>query len=159
MSSVLLRPPPDGRQSPIALSVCTGARRLLAGHGCATVTELTLASGRRADIAALTGNGCIWIVEVKSSLADLRADGKWPGYRDFCDRLFFAVPPDFRTDLLPDGTGIILADGFGASVLREAPEHRLAGARRRAVLLRFAHVAANRHHALVDPAGAMGWMD
>ena len=151
--------PPDGRQSPTALSVCTGARRLLAGHGCATVTELTLASGRRADIAALTADGCIWIVEIKSSPADLRADGKWPDYRAFCDRFFFAVPPDFRTELLPGGTGIILADGYGASLLREAPEHRLAGARRKAVMLRFAHVAAGRFHALVDPAGASGWMD
>lgn len=155
----LLAPRPDGRQSPTALAVATGVRRLLAGQGCATVTELVLASGRRADVVGLTADGCIWIVEIKSSRADLRADGKWPDYRDFCDRFFFAVPPDFRTALLPAETGIILADRYGASVHREAPEHRLAGARRKAVLLRFAHAAANRFHALVDPAGASGWMD
>ena len=155
----LLAPRPDGRQSPIALAVATGVRRLLAGQGCATVTELVLASGRRADVVGLTADGCVWIVEVKSSLADLRADGKWPEYRDFCDRFFFAVPPDFRTALLPAETGIIVADRYGASVSREAPEHRLAGTRRKAVMLRFAHAAANRFHALIDPAGASGWMD
>lgn len=159
MTFAALIPRPDGRQSQTALAVCTGVRRLLAQHGCASVTELTLASGRRADVIGLTGDGCIWIVEVKSSPADLRADAKWPDYRDFCDRFFFAVPPDFRTELLPAGTGLILADGYGAALVREAPEHRLAPARRRAVLLRFAHVAANRHHALVDPVGATGWMD
>ena len=150
---------PDGRQSPTALAVATGVRRLLAAQGCATVTELTLASGRRADVIALTPTGCLWIVEVKSSLADYRADAKWRDYRDFCDRFFFAVPPDFRTAILPEEAGLILADGFGAHVLREAPEHRLAGARRKAVMLRFAHVAANRHHALCDPQGAAGALD
>ncbi|TDR87292.1 MmcB family DNA repair protein [Enterovirga rhinocerotis] len=150
---------PDGRQSPTALSVATGARRLLAARGCATVTELTLASGRRADVIALTPDGCLWIVEVKSCLADFRADAKWRAYRDFCDRFFFAVPPDFRTEVLPDETGLILADGFGAEFVREAPEHKLAGARRKAVTLRFAHVAANRHHALFDPQGAAGLLD
>ncbi len=141
------------------MSVCTGVRRLLAGHGCASLTEFTLASGRRADVIGLTADGCIWIVEIKSSPADLRADAKWPDYRDFCDRLFFAVPRDFRLDCLPESTGLILADGYGAAIHRDAPEHRLTGARRKAVMLRFAHVAANRHHMLVDPAGATGWMD
>lgn len=155
----VLAPPPDGRQSATALAICTGARRVLSGYGCATVTELTLASGRRADIVALTAEGCVWIVEIKSSPADLRADGKWPDYRDFCDRFFFAVLPDFRTELLPGDTGLILADGFGGSMVRHAPEHRLAPARRKAVTLRFAHAVANRHHALLDPAGAGGWMD
>lgn len=157
--ATLLSVPRDRRQSPTALAVCTGVRRLLAGHGCASVTELTLASGRRADVIGLTAEGCIWIVEVKSSVADLRADSKWPDYRDFCDRFFFAVPSDFRIGLLPAETGLILADSYGAAMVRDAPEHRLAGARRKAVMLRFAHVAANRHHALVDPAGSAGWMD
>lgn len=150
---------PDGRQSPTALAVATGVRRLLAARGCATVTELTLASGRRADVIALTPEGCLWIVEVKSCLADFRADLKWREYRAFCDRFFFAVPPDFRTGILPEDAGLILADGFGAHLEREAPEHRLAGARRKAVTLRFAHVAANRHHALFDPKGAAGALD
>lgn len=150
---------PDGRQSPTALSVCTGVRRLLAAQGCASVTELTLASGRRADILGLTRDGCLWIVEVKSCLADFRADAKWEQYRDFCDRFFFAVPPDFPLAVLPGDAGLFLADGYGAHLEREAPEHKLAGARRKAVTLRFAQVAANRHHALFDPQGVAGALD
>ncbi len=158
-SAAILPVPTDGRQSARALAICTGTRRLLAGHGVASVTELTLASGRRADIMGLGRDGCLWIVEVKSSHADFRADSKWPDYRDFCDRFFFAVGGDFGTERLPADAGLIVADGFGAAILRQPPEHRLAGARRKAVMLRFAHAAANRHHSLVDPAGATGWMD
>ena len=151
--------PSDGRQSPTALAVALGARRLLASHGFASVTELTLASGRRADIVGLGGNGDIWIVEIKSCLADFRADRKWPGYRDFCDRFFFAVPPDFPQEVLPEDAGLMLADGYGAAVLRGAPIHRLAGARRKAVMLRFAHAAAGRLHGLVDPQGCGGLLE
>ena len=149
----------DGRQSPTALAVCTGVRRLLASHGFTSLPELTLASGRRADIVALGADGTIWIVEIKSSSADFRADGKWPDYRDFCDRFFFAVPETFPVDILPRDTGLLLADGYGAAIVRDAPEHRLAGARRKAVTLRFAHAAAGRLHMLVDPHGAGGCMD
>jgi hypothetical protein len=151
--------PPDGRQSERALAICTGVRRLLAGRGFASVTELTLASGRRADIMAVGPDGCVWIVEVKSSVADFRADGKWPDYAEYCDAFCFGVALGFPTEILPQEPGLIVADGFGASLLRDPPEHKLAAARRKAVLLRFAHAAANRHHALVDPAGARGWMD
>jgi hypothetical protein len=152
-------PPVDGRQSPTALAVALGARRLLAGHGFASVTELTLASGRRADIIALDSGGAIWIVEIKSSVADFRTDAKWPDYRDYCDRFFFAVPNGFPTEILPHESGLILADSFGAAMVREAPEHRLVAARRKAVTLRFAQAAAGRLHMLVDPQGASGWMD
>jgi hypothetical protein len=151
--------PVDGRQSANATAIAIGVRRLLAGHGYASVTELTLASGRRADIVGLGPDGCIWIIEIKSSVADFRADSKWPEYRAYCDRLFFAVAPDFPTGILPTETGLMLADGYGADLVREAPEHKLAGARRRAVMLRVAHVAAGRLHGLVDPEGASGWMD
>jgi hypothetical protein len=150
---------PDGRQSVAALAVCTGTRRLLAGLGYASVTELTLASGRRADIIALGQDGCVWIVEVKSCLADFRADAKWPDYGEFCDRFFFAVSDSFPAQVIPEKAGLIVADAYGAAIVRDAPEHKLAGARRKAVTLRFAHMAANRHHMLVDPTGASGWMD
>lgn len=143
--------PPDGRQSPTALSVARGTRRLLAGMGFATVTELTLASGRRADVMALGPDGCLWVVEIKSSVADLRADAKWPTYRDFCDRLYFAIPGHVPVDIMPADAGLILADSYGAEMLRDAPEHRLAPARRKAVLLRFAQAAAGRLHLLADP--------
>ena len=158
-SSASLQVPADGRQSPAAIAICTGTRRLLSGLGYASATELTLASGRRADIIALGPDGCVWIVEVKSSLADFRADAKWPEYQEYCDRFFFAVGHGFPSDVLPEEAGLIVADGFGAAIMRDAPEHKMAGARRKAVTLRFAHMAANRHHMLVDPAGAAGWMD
>src|SRR4051812_18306956 len=160
MTSARLDPAPalkaDGRQSPTALAVCTGVRRLLAGHGFASVTEFTLATGRRTDILALGPDGTIWTVEIKSSLADFRADGKWPDYRDFCDRFFFAVPVDFPTEVLPLETGLMRADAYGAAIVREAPEHRLPGARRKALVLRFAHAAAGRLHRIADPDGAGG---
>ena len=152
-----LAAPPDRRQSHTALEVAIGTRRLLASHGFASVTELTLASGRRADIVALGADGAIWIVEIKSSVADFRADGKWPEYRDFCDRFSFAVPTNFPIEILPTDTGLVLADAFGAAMAREAPEHRLNASRRKAVMLRFAHAAAGRLHMLVDPQGAAGW--
>jgi hypothetical protein len=151
--------PTDGRQSRTALEVAVGTRRLLASHGFASLTELTLASGRRADIVALGPDGAIWIVEIKSSVADFRADGKWPGYRDYCDRFSFAVPPNFPIEILPVDAGLVLADAFGAAMARQAPEHRLNGARRKAVMLRFAHAAAGRLHMLVDPQGAAGSVD
>jgi hypothetical protein len=141
----------DGRQSEMAIRVWRGAARLLRMRGFACVGELTLASGRRADLAALGPGGEIWIVEVKSSLADLRADDKWPDYRAHCDRLFFASHPDVGPDPFPPDAGFILSDGFGAEVLREAPEHKLAAARRKAVMLRFAQAAANRLHDALDP--------
>src|SRR5215203_501132 len=148
----------DGRQSPTALAVCTGTRRLLAGHGFTSLTEFTLASGRRADILALGPDGAIWIVEIKSSLADFRADGKWPDYRDFCDRFFFAVPETVPLEILPETAGLIVADSFGAAILREAPGHPLVGARRKAVTLRFARAAAGLLHTLADPeAGRESW--
>ena len=146
--------PRDGRQSETALAVARGARRLLRALNYATLTELTLASGRRADIIALTAGGDIHIVEIKSSVADFRADSKWTEYRDFCDRFYFAVPHDFPVELIPGETGLIIADAYGAEINRDAPVHCLAAARRRAVLLRFAQAAANRLHALGDPEGA-----
>jgi hypothetical protein len=150
--------PVDGRQSATALAVALGTRRLLASHDYSSLPEVTLASGRRADLLALGPDGALWIIEIKSSVADFRADGKWPDYRDYCDRFFFAVPEDFPTEILPEDTGLIVADAYGAATLREAPEHRLAGARRKAVMLRFAHAAAGRLHSLVDPQGASGRM-
>ncbi len=116
-----------------------------------TVTELPLLSGRRADLVALAEDGAIHIIEIKSSIADFRADQKWPAYRAHCDRLFFAIPESVPVEIMPEDAGLILADGYGAEILREAPEHKLAPASRRAMLLRFAHAAAHRLHGLTDP--------
>lgn len=141
----------DGRQSPAAAAICRGVRRLMWSLGFATVTELSLASGRRADVVAFSDKGEIWIIEVKSSIADFRSDSKWPEYAAYCDRLLFAVAPDFPLDILPVETGLIVADQYGAELLRPAPALQLAGARRKAVMARIARSAAVRLHALADP--------
>ncbi|REF84545.1 hypothetical protein DES32_2654 [Methylovirgula ligni] len=141
----------DGRQSDMALAIARGTRRLLRNLRFSTLMELPLASGRRADIVALASDGTILIVEIKSSLADFRADQKWPDYRAHCDRLYFAISDNLAPAIMPEDAGLIVADSFGAAVLREAPEHRLPGATRRAMLMRFAHAAAHRLHGLTDP--------
>lgn len=143
--------PQDGRQSDMALSVCRGTRRLLRNLRFSTLTELPLASGRRADIVALASDATLVIVEVKSSIADFRADCKWTDYRTHCDRLYFAIPDGVPAAIMPEDAGLIVANAFGAAILREAPEHRLAPATRRAMLMRFAHAAAHRLHGLSDP--------
>ncbi len=144
----------DGRQSERARAICRGAQRALAIRGFRAIPELSLASGRRADLAAVDEQGNIWIVEIKSSIEDFRADAKWWEYRDWCDRLLFAVAPDFPREVLPPDTGLILADRYGGEIVREAPEHKLPGARRKAVMLRFARVAAGRLMTLADPEAA-----
>jgi hypothetical protein len=144
-------PPVDGRQSAHALLVARGVGRLLRTHGFAMVSELRLATGRRADIVGLGADGEIWIVEIKSSIEDFRVDQKWPDYRLSCDRLFFASHAGVPTEIFPEDAGLILADQFGGEMLREAPEHRLMGATRKAMLVRFAQAAAHRLHGLVDP--------
>jgi hypothetical protein len=146
----------DGRQSPAALSIARGTARLLLSFGFACVSELALPSGRRADLVALAGDGEIWIVEVKSSVADFRADQKWMDYRFHCDRLFFATSLEVPCEIFPPDTGLIVADSFGASVVCEAPEHRLPAPTRKAMMLRFARAAALRLQALADPAGPYG---
>ncbi|WP_346893418.1 MmcB family DNA repair protein [uncultured Roseibium sp.] len=143
----------DGRQSETALKVWRGAARLLRLMDYACLPEVTLASGRRADLLALGPKQELWIIEVKSSLADFRADTKWPDYRQHCDRLFFATHPDVPLDIFPEEAGLILSDGFGAEIIREAPEHKVAAATRKAVTLRFARNAAQRLHDLSDPDG------
>ncbi len=143
--------PQDGRQSPVAAGVQRGVRRLFAQLGHVTLPEFTLANGRRADVIALGPDGCLTIVEIKSSVADFRADQKWPDYEPFCDRFYFAVPETLPLHILPEDRGLILADSFGAAIVREAQHHALAGARRKAVMLRFAHTAAGTLHAMADP--------
>jgi hypothetical protein len=117
----------------------------------ASVAEVSLANGRRADIVAITGSGEIWIIEIKSSIEDFRADHKWPEYRGFCDQLYFAVAPVFPRAVLPGDAGLIVADRYGGEVVRSAPEHRLSGARRKALTLRLVHTAAMRLQTAVDP--------
>ena len=141
----------DGRQSETALFIARGLRRMLRAYGYSTLTELPLLDGRRADVVALRGDGAILIVEIKSSIADFRADNKWRDYLDHCDKLYFAICDTIPPEMMPLEAGLIVADAYGAAIVREAPEQRLAPATRRAVLLRFAQAAADRLHRLADP--------
>lgn len=134
----------DGRQSERALLVRRGVQRLFGHLRHAVLPELGLASGRRADLISLSEKGEIWIVEIKSSIEDLKADNKWPDYRLHCDRLFFATHPDVPMDIFPEDCGMILSDGYGAEIMRLAPEHKLAPATRKALTLRFARASASR---------------
>lgn len=150
---ILDDPLSDGRQSETALKVWRGTARLLRRHNFACLPEVTLASGRRADLLALGPKNELWIIEVKSSIADFRADTKWPEYRDHCDRLYFATHPDVPLEIFPEEAGLIVSDGYGAEILREAPDHKVAAATRKAVTLRFARHSAKRLHDLSDPDG------
>jgi hypothetical protein len=141
----------DGRQSAVAAELQRGVCRALRALGHAVVTELALANGRRADVVALAPGGDIWIVEIKSCLIDFQTDGKWPEYLPYCDRLYFAVAPDFPCHVLPEGAGLILADRYGAHLVREPLEERLGAARRKAMMLTFAQAAALRLQLHLDP--------
>ena len=154
--NLLPAPPVDGRQSATALAIARGTTRYLHALGYCVVSELPLPSGRRADLMALGGDGEVLIIEIKSSVADFRADQKWMEYRLHCDRLFFATVVDVPREIFPQDAGLIVADAFGASIVCEAPEHRLIPARRRNVVLRFAHASALRLQALIDPHIANG---
>jgi hypothetical protein len=153
MSGDRLVLPPDGRQSEMAAMIGRGVRRLLRSRGFSSLTELGLVDGRRADIVGVNGEGEVLIVEIKSSPTDLRADRKWRDYAACCDRLYFAISEATPAELAPLEAGLIVADSFGAEILREADLRRMASASRRALLLRFAQAAADRLHRLADPGG------
>ncbi|HSK39845.1 MAG TPA: MmcB family DNA repair protein [Arenibaculum sp.] len=142
--------PPDA-----AGAVTRGVRRALAERGYASVTEFPLANGRRADVLAANGAGEILIVEVKSGVADFRADRKWPDYQAWCDGFWFAVGPGFPVELIPEECGLFVADAFGAAMLRDAPRTRVAPARRRSLILAMARLAATRLHRAEDPGMAL----
>lgn len=147
-------PPPvaEPARSPgqrLARGVC----RLLRSLDFATLDEVIPRPGLRVDVMALGPKGEIWVIECKSSRQDFTTDRKWQGYLDWCDRFFWAVPADFPATLLPDDTGVILADDFGAEIVAMPEALTLAPARRRALTLRFARMAALRHQGLRDPLG------
>jgi hypothetical protein len=134
-----------------AQAIFRGTRRLLAESGHGTLAELTLATGRRVDIMGVDRRGQILVVEVKSSVADFRADRKWREYLEFCDAFAFAVGPDFPQELIPHEAGLLVADAYGAAVIRPPAGTALVAARRKALLLRFGLVAAARLQMLDDP--------
>lgn len=151
MASVIDRP------GLCATDVARGVARLLGRHGAASLCEVPLGNGRRADVLAIDAAGRLTLVEIKVSMADLKGDMKWPDYLDYCDRFFWAVPDGFTLDpfdtpwFRPERAGLIVADRFDAAVLRDAPWHPLNAARRKAETLRFARLAAHRLCRLADP--------
>ncbi|MDB5549942.1 MAG: repair protein MmcB-related protein [Tardiphaga sp.] len=145
--------PNDRRQSETALAIARGTARWLRCFGFGCVAELPLPSGRRADLVALNARGDIWIIEIKSSVADLRADQKWQDYRAHCDRLFFAFTQDLPCEIFPAETGLIVADAYGAHLHCDAPEHRLPAPTRKLMTIRFGLAAATRLNRLFDPQG------
>ena len=134
-----------------AAALARGVGRLLRDMGYASLTEFRLSSGRRADVAGIDRKGAIFIVEIKSSLADFQSDDKWSSYLAHCDRFAFAVGEDFPVDVLPAETGLIVADGYGAELVRPPPEAPMKPNLRKKEILSFARQSAARLGAMLDP--------
>ena len=128
-----------------------GVSRHLRSLGFAPLEEFVPERGKRVDVIALGPKGEIWVIECKSSRADFQSDQKWQGYLEWCDRYFWAVDTDFPTELLPEGTGLIFADAYDAEIVRMAPEDKLAPARRKKVIQKFAMDSARRLQRYRDP--------
>jgi hypothetical protein len=157
ISPIPLNPLIDGRQSERAMLVRRGVQRLLREMGAHVLPELSLATGRRADLVALTRQGDIWIIEIKSSIEDFRADGKWQEYCLHADQFFFATGPHVPPEMFPPQVGLIVADPYGAEILRPSPCEKLPPARRKEMLIRIARCGALRLHELEDPECERGW--
>lgn len=125
---------------------------MLMQEGFSPILEFTLANGRRLDVAALGPDGTMLGVEIKVAVQDLKSDQKWPDYLDFCELFYFAIPPDFPEELVPEKTGLIIADRFGGAIIRPSPRAALHASRRKAVTLSFAKVAAERLASAIDLA-------
>ncbi len=128
-----------------------GVSRHLLTHGYVSIEEFVPARGLRVDVMGLGPKGELWVIECKSSRADYQSDSKWQGYLEWCDRFFWAVDTDFPTDLLPEDTGLIIADAYDAEIIRMSPESKVAPARRKKMIQKFAVDAARRLHTLRDP--------
>jgi hypothetical protein len=146
---------------PVAGDVARGVTRLFCRQDLFAICEVPLPNGRRADMMAIDPKGHLTIVEIKVARADLLGDCKWTDYLDYCDRFFWAVPPNLRMlvdepQFLPDEAGLIVADRYDAVTVRDALHRPLAPARRKAELLRFARRAARRLSAQIDPTLGTG---
>ena len=128
-----------------------GVARHLRSHNFVSVEEFVPTRGLRVDVLGLGPKGELWVIECKSSRADFQSDNKWQGYLEWCDRYFWAVDIDFPTELLPAESGLIIADSYGAEIIRMPDERKLAPARRKVMVQKFATHAARRLQALRDP--------
>lgn len=127
-----------------AQALARGAARLFWQLGYSAIPEFILPDGRRADLFCVGRKGEIAILEIKSGVADFRADNKWTDYSEYCDTFYFAVSQRFPHDLIPPQCGLVIADGFGGAIVRESPLEKLSAARRKAITLKFARAAADR---------------
>lgn len=158
------KPAGEEVRSDLAVRMARGVCRRLLDLGYRPLTEFTLTGGRRVDVIGLNDAGRFLVVEIKTSVADFRGDAKWPDYLAYCDEYYFAVPPDFPADLLPDEHGLIVADAFDAAVRRPAPVLPMNATRRRHQILKFGLAASERLFRGADswpPAGgpATGTLD
>lgn len=135
----------------IAQKLARGICRSLAHMGYGSLIEFPLNIGRRVDVIAVADSGETLIVEIKSSPADFLSDQKWQEYRAFCDLFYFAVPIGFPQELLPADVGLMVADEYGAEILRASDRLAMNGSRRKAQLLRFALTASERLRRVLDP--------
>lgn len=143
--------PVDGRQSERALAIRRGVCRRLRAEGLALIPEVTLRSGRRADLVALSADGAITIIEIKSSVEDYRADAKWQDYLLHSDHFYFATGPHVPAEIFPEDAGLIVADPYGAEILRPSGCTKLPAATRKEMLIRIGRAGAHRLHDLEDP--------
>jgi hypothetical protein len=140
--------------SSTAAEVARGVSRLLLEDGYSPILEFTLPNGRRLDVAAIGPGGEMLGVEIKVALADLRGDSKWPEYLDYCDLFYFAIPPDFPDEHVPAETGLIVADRYGGSIVKQAQAQALHASRRKAVTVSFARCAAERLSRILNTIAA-----
>jgi hypothetical protein len=139
-----------------ASDVARGVSRLLIQEGFSPILEFTLGNGRRLDVAALGPDGTMLGVEIKVSIADLKSDGKWPEYLEYCELFYFAIPPEFPDEHVPPGTGLIVADRYGGAIVRAATPAPVHASRRKAVTLKFAKCAAERLATVLEGADSLG---
>lgn len=156
--AVLDNPSLESQADPLrSQAVCRGILRLFARNAIWALGEMPLRNGRRADLMGIDSKGKVIIVEVKTARSDLLGDGKWPDYLDFCDRFYWGLPPELDravldgADYRPDCCGVIIADGYDAEIVRPAPSHPLAAARRRVEIERLARAALRRQVIAADP--------
>ena len=131
--------------------ISRGVMRHFAQIGLSSLSEFSPIRGLRVDIVALGPSDEIWIVECKSGKNDFKSDNKWHNYLDWCDRYFWAVDGEFPIDILPSDTGLIIADSYDASIIREAPLNKLSAARRKKLIKSIAKSACNRLVVHTDP--------
>ena len=140
-----------------AATVARGIMRFFARNDIWCLQEMPLANGRRADLMGVDAKGKLVIVEIKVARSDLLGDSKWSDYLDYCDRFYWGVPPQLdRLPLdgeafLPSRTGVLVADGYDAELVRSAALAPLAAARRKAQIERLARAGMRRHTVLTDP--------